>query len=256
MRKLILSLLVASTAATSALAQDRGSSRRDRAAQAAASDDGERSQARAERQQQRAERQQQRTERQRTPREMRAERAQPAQVAPPAVAVQTEAPRRPRLARTVDGSSQQSRVLRSRRSNDSLAAQVIERRRLQNGGAVETRPARDDDRVRRYRDGDRQWSGQWRSDRRYDWRRHRDHNRSLFRFGRYYDPYRYGYRRFSVGYNLWPSYYGSNFWLNDPWQYRLPPAYGPYRWVRYYNDALLVNIYSGQVVDMIHNFFW
>jgi len=26
--------------------------------------------------------------------------------------------------------------------------------------------------------------------------------------------------------------------------------------VRYYDDALLVNIYDGQVVDVIHNFFW
>ena len=51
-------------------------------------------------------------------------------------------------------------------------------------------------------------------------------------------------------------YYGSSYWLNDPWQYRLPPAYGPYRWVRYWDDALLVNIYTGEVVDVIHNFFW
>ena len=88
------------------------------------------------------------------------------------------------------------------------------------------------------------------------WRSHRTRNSSLIRFGRYYDPYRYGYRRCSSGFNLWPSYYGSNYWLNDPWQYRLPPAYGPYRWVRSYDDALLVNIYDGEVVDVIHNFFW
>jgi hypothetical protein len=36
----------------------------------------------------------------------------------------------------------------------------------------------------------------------------------------------------------------------------LPPAYGPYRWVRYYDDVLLVDIRSGYVVDMINNFFW
>ena len=63
-------------------------------------------------------------------------------------------------------------------------------------------------------------------------------------------------RRWSIGSFLYPSYYGSNFWLNDPWQYRLPPAYGPYRWVRYWDDALLVNIYTGEVVDVINNFFW
>ncbi len=107
------------------------------------------------------------------------------------------------------------------------------------------------------RDGDgRRWSGDWRRDHRYDWRGHRSRYSHLYRLGRYYDPYRYGYRRFSIGFSLWPSYYGSNFWLNDPWQYRLPPAYGPYRWVRYYDDALLVNIYTGQVADVIYGFFW
>ena len=108
------------------------------------------------------------------------------------------------------------------------------------------------------RDGDHNhhWSGDWRRDHRYDWHHHRSHHGSLFRLGRYFDPYGWGYRHFSIGYSLWPSYYGSSFWLNDPWQYRLPPAYGPYRWVRYYNDALLVNIYTGQVVDVIYSFFW
>ena len=104
--------------------------------------------------------------------------------------------------------------------------------------------------------GGHRWSGDWRRDYRYDWRRYRDRNRTLFRLGSYYDPYGWGYRRFSIGLNLWPSYYGSNYWMNDPWQYRLPPAYGPYRWVRYFDDALLVNIYTGQVVDVLYNFFW
>ena len=48
----------------------------------------------------------------------------------------------------------------------------------------------------------------------------------------------------------------SRFWLNDPGDYRQPPAYGPYRWVRYRNDAFRVNIYTGEVVDVIHGFFW
>ena len=116
---------------------------------------------------------------------------------------------------------------------------------------------RDNDRDwRRDRDGRHDWSRDWRNDRRYDWSNHRSRYRSLFRLGRYYDPYSWGYRRFSIGYSLWPNYYGSNYWLNDPWTYRLPPAYGPYRWVRYYDDAVLVNIYTGRVADVIHNFFW
>ena len=102
----------------------------------------------------------------------------------------------------------------------------------------------------------RRWSSDWRRDHRYDWRNYRNSHRSLFRLGRYFDPYGWGYRRFSIGFNLGSSYYGSNYWLDDPWMYRLPPAYGPYRWVRYYDDALLVNIYTGQVADVLYNFFW
>ena len=116
---------------------------------------------------------------------------------------------------------------------------------------------RDGDRDwRRDRDGRHRWDRDWRRDRRYDWSNYRNRYRSIFRLGRYYDPYGWGYRRFSIGFSLWPSYYGSSFWLNDPWQYRLPPAYGPYRWVRYFDDALLVDIYTGRVVDVIHNVFW
>lgn len=114
-------------------------------------------------------------------------------------------------------------------------------------------------RIRRdYRDGDyARWSNhRWRHDHRYDWRRHRDRHRSIFRLGFYYDPFGWNYRRWSVGSYIWPSHYGSRYWLNDPWHYRLPPAYGPYRWVRYWDDALLVNIYTGEVVDVVHNFFW
>jgi hypothetical protein len=119
-------------------------------------------------------------------------------------------------------------------------------------GGLHDRIVRNGDRV----DSHKRWSRNWRDSNRYNWYSYRSRYGSLFRLGRYYDPYGYNYRRFSIGFNLWPSYYGSNYWLNDPWQYRLPPAYGPYRWVRYYDDALLVNIYDGQVVDVIHNFFW
>ena len=112
-------------------------------------------------------------------------------------------------------------------------------------------------RRRDYRDGNyRRWTNNWRHERRYDWRDYRNRHRSLFRLGFYYDPFGWNYRRWSIGSFLWPSYYGSSYWLNDPWHYRLPPAYGPYRWVRYWDDALLVNIYTGQVVDVLHNFFW
>ena len=100
------------------------------------------------------------------------------------------------------------------------------------------------------------WRTDWRHDRRYDWRDWRRRHRSHFRLGLYFDPFGWDYLRYGIGWRLWPSYYGSSFWLNDPSYYRLPRAYGPYRWIRYHNDALLVNIYSGSVVDVIYDFFW
>lgn len=102
------------------------------------------------------------------------------------------------------------------------------------------------------------WNNNWRSDRRYDWRGYRSSNRNIYRLPRYYAPssWGYGYRRFSIGFMLDTMLYSSNYWINDPFYYRLPEVDGPYRWVRYYNDALLVDIYSGEVVDVIYDIFW
>jgi Ni/Co efflux regulator RcnB len=73
----------------------------------------------------------------------------------------------------------------------------------------------------------------------------------------YYSPYRnYGYNRFSIGITLGRDFYSNRYWINDPWQYRLPQPYPGTRWVRYYNDVLLVDVYNGQVVDVIYDFFW
>lgn len=97
----------------------------------------------------------------------------------------------------------------------------------------------------------------WRRDIRYNWSGYRNQHRDLYRAGRYYSPYsNYGYSRLSIGLFINSGFYGQGYWINDPWQYRLPQVYGSYRWVRYYDDVLLVDIYSGEVVDVIHNFFW
>jgi hypothetical protein len=123
------------------------------------------------------------------------------------------------------------------------------------------------------RDGNRDWRGDrradrrdwrrdwnrssWRSDRRYDWRDWRYRNRSHFRLSPYYAPYRnYRYSRFSIGLFLQPLFYNQRYWISDPWSYRLPYAPAGTQWVRYYNDVILVDVYSGEVVDVIYDFFW
>ena len=103
----------------------------------------------------------------------------------------------------------------------------------------------------------RRWNNDWRRDNRYNWSGYRNQHRNVFSVGRYYSPYRnYSYSRLSIGFFLDSGFYGNNYWVNDPWQYRLPDVYGPYRWIRYYDDAVLVDTYTGEVVDVINNFFW
>jgi len=134
----------------------------------------------------------------------------------------------------------------------------IDRRYDQNrNGQLDRRVDRNNDnRLDRSRGNDR-WTNNWRNDRRYDWRSHRQNNSSYYRPGRYYAPYRgHSYSRISIGFSLGSGYYGSRYWINDPWEYRLPAAYGTYRWVRYYDDVLLVDIRNGRVVDVIRDFFW
>lgn len=118
---------------------------------------------------------------------------------------------------------------------------------------------RDHDRWNRHDryDNHHRWDRNWRHDRRYDWYGHRNRYRNQYRWGVYYSPYRnWNYRRLSIGFSLWPLFYSERYWINDPWQYRLPDVYGPYRWVRYYDDALLIDLRTGEVVDVINNFFW
>lgn len=99
------------------------------------------------------------------------------------------------------------------------------------------------------------WNRDWRNDRRYDWQRYRDSHRSIFRLGVYFDPFGYGYQQFDIGYRLSPVYFGQQYWI-DPAMYELPYPPPGTQWVRYWDDAVLVDMYSGEVVDVIHNFFW
>jgi hypothetical protein len=105
---------------------------------------------------------------------------------------------------------------------------------------------------------DFRWNRDWRNDRRYDWKSYRFSNRNFYRQSRYYDPFgsRYGYQRFTIGIRIGSSYYNDRYWISDPFAYRLPYADGPYRWVRYYDDVLLIDLRNGAVVDVIYDFFW
>jgi len=109
----------------------------------------------------------------------------------------------------------------------------------------------------RSRDRTHSWNTSWRNNQRYDWQDWRRHHRSHFHLGLYFDPFGWAYQPYQIGWRLWPNYYNSSrYWINDPWEYRLPYAPPGYRWIRYWDDAILVDTFTGEAVDVIHNFFW
>lgn len=84
-----------------------------------------------------------------------------------------------------------------------------------------------------------------------DWR---NRNRDIYARGTWRAPFRY--YAFRPGVRIAPTYWGSAYWINDPWRYRLPPAGWGQRWVRHYNDVLLIDTRRGIVLRVIHNFYW
>ena len=86
-----------------------------------------------------------------------------------------------------------------------------------------------------------------------DWRNYRQNHRSVYARGNWRAPF--AYRRFKAGYRIQPSFYGSRYVISDPYRYRLPPARANARWVRHYNDVLLVDYRRNVVLSVLSNFF-
>lgn len=250
MRKLLITALLASVAATPALAAPR-----------------DRDAARAERQQDREDRQKAREDRREERQQVRSERVErsiesrvhnsdgPARVQ---VVPSRNAQRLERIEDRQELREQRretARTNRELRQAERAAPNVLRRPVpvVSDTPRIGTQPPV---RTEARRRAPVNWSSHWRNDRRYDWWNWRNRHRSLFRLGLYLDPFGWGYQRYSIGWRMWPNYYHSSFWLNDPWQYRLPYAPPGYRWIRYYDDAILIDTWDGRVVDVIYNFFW
>lgn len=114
---------------------------------------------------------------------------------------------------------------------------------------ADRRDLRDD--RRDYREDIRARDRQWARD---DWRAWRDRNRALYARGGWRAPF--AYQAFRPGVRIAPVYYGPRYVIADPWRYRLPPARGYARWVRHYDDAVLIDYRRGVVIDVIRNFYW
>lgn len=89
---------------------------------------------------------------------------------------------------------------------------------------------------------------------RNDWQGWRNQHRSLYARGTWRAPFRY--TTFRPGVRIQSVYYGPRYVIADPWRYRLPIARPGTRWVRHYNDVILVDYRRGYVIDVIRNFYW
>jgi Ni/Co efflux regulator RcnB len=107
----------------------------------------------------------------------------------------------------------------------------------------------DRDRDRRFDNRDRR-RGSW-----AQFRRSFDAPRR-FRVGVYHAPPGYRYHRWSHGQRLPRAYFARHYWLTDFVIYGLfapPPGL---MWVRYGPDALLIDTYTGEIVQVRYNVFY
>lgn len=108
------------------------------------------------------------------------------------------------------------------------------------------------------RDARRDYRQDYRSARtdwgRDDWRAYRNQNRNLYRGAPWRADFRY--QQFRPGVRIGGNYYAQRYWIADPARYRLPMAGFGQRWVRHYNDVLLVDVRSGRVIDVMRGFYW
>lgn len=147
----------------------------------------------------------------------------------------------------------QSRAELRRDRQDIREEQRDLRRAQRYGDRGDVREAREDLREARqeYREDRADRIRRWGND---DWRGWRNGNRNLYARGNWRAPFRY--QTFRTGARIGNPYFASRYWISDPWRYRLPPVNGYQRWVRHYNDVLLVDTRRGTVLRVIRNFYW
>ena len=64
----------------------------------------------------------------------------------------------------------------------------------------------------------------------------------------------FAYRGFHNGSAIQARYYGAGYTIAKPWKYGLPTPRANQRYVRHYDDVLLINLRSGKVVKVYRNY--
>ena len=77
-----------------------------------------------------------------------------------------------------------------------------------------------------------------------------------FNAGSYYRPSGWYYRRWSYGQILPYLFYSQNYWLNDYGYYGLSYPPPGCEWVRYGDDAILVDTDTGEIIQVVYGIFY
>jgi Ni/Co efflux regulator RcnB len=74
--------------------------------------------------------------------------------------------------------------------------------------------------------------------------------------GGYRAPYGYYVRNWGFGEFLPRGWYGQDYWIGDFLDYDLPYPPPGYEWVRVGGDALMIDRYTGRIVQVVRGIFW
>ncbi len=85
---------------------------------------------------------------------------------------------------------------------------------------------------------------------------YRGHNFNRMHVAPFVYPHGWGYRRWGIGMILPPLFLVPAYYYADWAAMGLPPPEPGFQWVRYGPDLLLVNVTTGQVVDVIYGAFY
>jgi Ni/Co efflux regulator RcnB len=77
-----------------------------------------------------------------------------------------------------------------------------------------------------------------------------------FRLGVYRSPPGWMYRRWMYGEYLPPAFWARSFWITSFWLYGLDRPPLGCEWVRYGSDALLIDVATGEILQVVYNAFY
>ncbi|MDB5442447.1 MAG: hypothetical protein JWP73_823, partial [Phenylobacterium sp.] len=85
---------------------------------------------------------------------------------------------------------------------------------------------------------------------------HAYHSHARFHVRAYRPPPRFLGHRWGYGEILPPVWFGPDYLIADWWDYDLPAPPPGYDWVRVGDDAVLVDEYTGRIVQVVRGLFW